>query len=513
MAEPTHPDKLPDSLDRATLAALVQASRAINSELEMPQVFRRVVEQAAVVLHAEGASVLLLDEDREELVFMAATGPAGGSLEGERIRADQGIAGQIVRTTRPVRIDDVRQNRNFYAGIDAKTQGKTQALIGAPMLFRGKILGVVEVLNPLGKKRSFTDDDIELLKVFANLAAITASRAQAFDNVSKTARGLRGSMPAPLIVGQSKGIKKVLELCERVGPTRATVLVTGETGAGKELVARSIHELSDRRDKPFIALNCAALTESLLDSELFGHEKGAFTGASEQKLGRFELADGGTLFLDELGEMNHATQVKLLRVLQEHEFVRVGGTRTLTCDVRIVAATNRDLKAEAESNRFRSDLFYRLSVFPIELPPLRQRIDDLPLLVDHFVKQVVPSLGVDPPSVDDAALNAMMRYGWPGNIRELRNVIERSTLLATEGVITVDHLPAEIVASPGGSSTGTAGGAGDGSPSQLAEHERALVERALVENNWNQTAAARQLGVSRDNLRYRVKKYGLKKPG
>jgi len=296
------------------------------------------------------------------------------------------------------------------------------------------------------------------------------------------------------------------------------VMVTGETGSGKELVARTVHDLSDRSDKPFIALNCAALPESLLDSELFGHEKGAFTGATEQKMGRFELADGGTLFLDELGEMNHATQVKLLRVLQEREFVRVGGTVTITCDVRIVAATNRDLKAESDAGRFRSDLYYRLSVFPIHVPPLRDRVTDLPLLVDHFVNQVIPSLGVDPPRVSDESLAALMRYDSPGNIRELRNVIERSTLLATDGVIDVEHLPPEIVAAEGpatdvlpdqGGGKATSGDNKGGS--KLADHERALVENALRENNWNQSAAARQLGISRDNLRYRVKKYGLMK--
>ncbi len=503
------------SLDRRTLLALVEASRIINAELNVDEVLQQVAEQARVLLDAEGSSVLLIDTARDELVFKTVVGPAGRQLLGVRIKADQGIAGQVARTSRPVRVDDVRQNSNFFPGIDAKTNTQTRALLAAPMIDRGEVLGVVEVINAQSRV-NFSDSDLDVLRFFANLAAAATRNAQAYDRVSKDNRGLRESMPTPLIVGQSPAIRKVLDLCKKVAKSKAAVLITGETGTGKELVARTVHDLSDRRDKPFIALNCAALSETLLESELFGHEKGSFTGAVERKLGRFELADGGTLFLDELGEMNPSTQVKLLRVLQEQQFVRVGGTQTLTCDVRIVAATNRDLTREMEAGRFRSDLYYRLNVFPIALPPLRARVEDLPLLVNHFVRQVVPSLGVPPPKISDEAMSCLMRYGWPGNIRELRNVIERSTLLAGDE-ITVDVLPPEVgVHCPGetepgkGESCDTDAGVGG---SKLAGHERALVLQALTEANWNQSEAARQLGISRDHLRYRVKKFGFKKPG
>jgi transcriptional regulator with GAF, ATPase, and Fis domain len=370
------------------------------------------------------------------------------------------------------------------------------------------VLGVVEVLNPIDREK-FSQRDLELFEVFANLVSAALASAQAYDRVSRQNIGHAAGRRAEQPVGQSPAIAHSIEMCRKVALSTATVLLYGETGTGKELASRSIHDFSERRDNPFIAINCAALPETLLESELFGHEKGAFTGATAQKLGRFELASGGTLFLDEIGEISPAIQVKLLRVIQEREFVRVGGTKTITTDVRIIAATNRDLKNEMEAGRFREDLYYRLNVFPIELPPLRDRIEDLPLLVAHFVRQIAPSLGVSPPQVSDEAMSALMQYDWPGNIRELRNVVERCTLLAgADGGVGVQLLPREIVdRTPDGKSAPEVNNA-----SKLAEHERALIVKALNETHWNQSAAARHLGISRDHLRYRIKKYDLKRP-
>ena len=503
----------------------------INSEVRLDKVLDLVATQATAVLDAEGASVLLLDPDRNELVFRAATGPKGRELVGERFDARLGIAGQALRTRRAVQVTDVTKNRNFFDGVDAKTHMQTRGLIAAPLFFLDQHLGVVEVINPRNRE-TFTDVDLELVQVFANLAAAAVRSGQAFDQITRDNQALRESIPSPRIIGASDPINRVMDLCGKVAASTATVLITGETGTGKELVARTIHEQSERRDKPMIAVNCAALSETLLESELFGHEKGAFTGADARKIGRFELADGGTLFLDELGEMAETTQVKLLRVLQEQEFVRVGGTQTIVCDVRIVAATNRDLHQLMQQGKFRDDLFYRINVFPIPLPALRDRIEDLPLLLDHFVDSVVPSLGVDRPRFVPDAMAAMLEYPWPGNIRELRNVIERCTLLAGGGEVTLENLPLEIAnrsgipepqasapavgrqvaeADPiiGASSADPAGE----SVSKLASHEKAMILQALSDNRWNQSAAARALGITRDHLRYRVKKYGISKPG
>lgn len=504
-SSPTQQPGLPP-LDRRTLLALLDASHAIISEPALDHVLQRVVEQATAVLGSEGSSVLLLDEARNELVFRAATGPKAQQLVGDRFNADLGIAGQAIRTRRAVRVDDVRQNRNFFDGVDAKTHMQTRSLIAAPLVHLDRVLGVVEVMNPRTSKQ-FSEGDLEILQLFTNLAAAAVRSGQAYDRVRRDNRGLRQSMPSPKLIGHCDSFQRSMELCRRVAPSPATVMITGETGTGKELVARTIHDESDRRPKPFIAVNCAALSETLLESELFGHEKGAFTGASHQKLGRFELADEGTLFLDELGEMNHAVQVKLLRVLEEREFVRVGGTQTITCNVRVVAATNRDLKIEMDAGRFRSDLYYRLNVFPIQLPPLRDRIEDLPLLVNHFVCQVVPSLGIEAPKVREDALQALCAYHWPGNVRELRNIVERCALLATEGTITIEHLPPEIA-----SVTSEAVALPPAHQSKLASQERTMIVNALEAADWNQSAAARALGVSRDHLRYRIKKYALHPP-
>lgn len=516
-----------NDLDRNTLMALVDASHTIISAMEIGEVFKRIAERAASVLQAEGASVLLFDPDRKQLVFQTAVGPGADMLVGERFDAELGIAGQTIKTQRAVRIDDVRQNRHFFPGIDARTHLRTRGLMAAPLIHQGQVLGVVEVLNPHDRD-AFTKHDLELLRIFANLVAAAAASAQAYDQVERQNRGLREADPGGAIVGRSQSIARAMELCRKVAHAESTVLLYGETGVGKELAARAIHNASPRHDKPFIPINCAALPESLLESELFGHEQGAFTGATGQKLGRFELANGGTLFLDEIGELSSAIQAKLLRVLQEREFIRVGGTQTITCDVRILAATNRDLKHEMTEGRFRDDLYYRLCVFPITLPPLRQRLEDIPILVEHFVVQLAPTLNIQPPAVSEDAMRQLMAYPWPGNIRELRNVIERSLLLAGDGEIESQNLPPEIatplnVATHSHTSNNTndsnvpnasidQNNSDPSNSSKLDEHERTLIYRALEQADWNQSAAARNLGISRDHLRYRVKKYKLKSP-
>lgn len=494
------------SLDRKTLLSLVDASRAINSELGAAEVFRKIVEHASSVLNSTGASVLLLDADRGELSFQAATGPGAEQLVGERFDMTLGIAGQAVRTRRAIRVDDVHQNRNFFAGIDEKTEQNTRCLLAAPLIHAGNVLGVLEVVNPL-KRTHFSDQDLELLKVFANLASTAAANAQAFDRMAKDLRGLREARPKLTLVGQSEALDRVLALGRKVAGATVTVLLYGETGTGKELVARAIHDFSERGDNAFIAINCAALPESLLESELFGHEKGAFTGAVARKLGRFELAEGGTLFLDEIAELSPSIQAKLLRVLEQREIIRVGGTQTVICDVRVIAATNRDLKEATESGQFRTDLYYRLNVFPITLPTLRDRLEDLPLLADHFISQIASNMRIESPVLTDTTISHLMRYQWPGNVRELRNAIERGVLLAEQGEICPEHLPTEITEANSEvdqiPSTGT---------SRLAKQERAMIYQALEQAGWNQSAAARKLGVSRDYLRHRVRKHQLKRP-
>ncbi len=306
------------------------------------------------------------------------------------------------------------------------------------------------------------------------------------------------SRPPEELIFAGEAMAPVRALVERVAPTAATVLLTGASGTGKELVARTLHAWSQRRDAPFVAVHCAALAENLLESELFGHERGAFTGAAAARKGRFELADGGTLFLDEIGEIAQPVQVKLLRVLQEREFERVGGSRPVQVDVRLVSATNRDLQAAVAAGRFREDLFYRLNVFPIHLPTLAERRDALPQLAAWFVRRFAALCAKPEPALTPEALEALRDYPWPGNVRELQNVLERAVILAGARIDLADlalDLPRAAAAPDGGG--------------LLRSQERETIARVLAEQRGNRRAAAEHLGISLRTLQYRIKEYGL----
>lgn len=310
------------------------------------------------------------------------------------------------------------------------------------------------------------------------------------------------------IVGISRALESALALVERVAPTPSTVLVLGETGTGKELIARATHNLSPRYDRPFVTLNCAAIPHDLLESELFGHEKGAFTGAIAQKVGRFEMADKGTLFLDEIGDIPPALQPKLLRVLQEHEFERLGSGRTHQVDVRVVAATHRDLGTMVARGEFRSDLYYRLNVFPIVLPPLRARTEDIPALVQYFVEIFSRRFGKQIVSIPKATMDAFRSYPWPGNVRELQNLVERAMILANDGVLAnpFDASEPQAAPSPRASTPGL---------TKLDAYERALIIRTLEESGWvvgGPNGAAARLGLKRPTLIYRMKKLQIERP-
>jgi two-component system, NtrC family, nitrogen regulation response regulator NtrX len=322
-----------------------------------------------------------------------------------------------------------------------------------------------------------------------------------------------------MIVGESSPMKQIQDLIRRVAPTTGSVLITGENGTGKELVAHSIHALSPRFNKPFVEINCAAIPEELIESELFGHERGAFTGATQLKRGKFDLAHGGTLFLDEIGDMSLKTQAKILRILQEQKFERVGGTQTISVDVRIVAATNKDLKSEIGKNQFREDLFYRLNVIPFLVPALRDRKEDVPLLAEHFLKEFSNTHGKTPRKMSPEALSAMVAYSWPGNVRELKNLIERIIILTTEAeagtpisaASLFGHLKDEaqsITQSfvlPPESLTGT----GKNLRDARQEFEKEFILKTLKENDWNVSKAAAVMGIERSHLHRKIKSYGI----
>lgn len=317
------------------------------------------------------------------------------------------------------------------------------------------------------------------------------------------------------LVGESPAMLDVYKMVEQVASTKTTVLITGESGTGKELVARAIHHLSPRADGPFLSINCGALVEGLLESELFGHQKGAFTGAVEMKKGRFELADGGSLFLDEVGETSQAFQIRLLRILEEQAFERVGGTTPIRADVRIIAATNQELEAKVASGVFREDLLYRLNVFPIHLPPLRERPEDIPLLATHFLTRYAAEQGKLLEGFSSEVVQALNSYSWPGNVRELENVIERAVVLAIGPSIELSHLPLSLSAAEAVSVTPSIEQLlpAAGSLEAAVEHvEKALIQRAMEEAGYVQTKAAKALGLSRTTLQYRLKKYRIETP-
>jgi transcriptional regulator with GAF, ATPase, and Fis domain len=313
------------------------------------------------------------------------------------------------------------------------------------------------------------------------------------------------------ILGRAPALREALDRAAKVAPTETTVLLTGESGTGKELVARAIHHSSPRAEGPYVAINCAALPETLVESELFGHERGAFTGADKQKPGRFELAAGGTLFLDEVAELPPSVQAKLLRVLQEHEFQRVGGTATLRADVRLIAAVNRDLALAVEAGKFREDLYYRLNVFQVHLPPLRERGDDVLLLAHHFMRELGARLGTGEPGLSRDAQDVLRAYRWPGNIRELANAIERALILADGGLLTAGHLGVGGAGEqrPEGASGQAAGNGKETAPESLATLEQRAILAALEYTRGNKTQAAALLGITRTQLHTRLKRFGL----
>lgn len=320
------------------------------------------------------------------------------------------------------------------------------------------------------------------------------------------------------LVGESSATRHLREMIIRIAPTKSSVLITGPSGVGKELVARALHDASPRRDQPFVALNCAALAPTLLESELFGHEKGAFTGATSRRIGRFEKAHKGTLFLDEVGEIDPSVQVKLLRVLETGEFERVGGTETVKVDVRIVAATNKDLRQAIAKGDFREDFYYRLNVFSIYVPPLKERPDDIPTLVDHFLRKFSIELGKEVYEVDDEVISIFMKYPWPGNVRELENVIERAVVLASGPQITIRELPYELISYVEGHKNFEEKNvinknSDETKPfsleKQTEEMERELILKTLEKFHWNKTKTAEHLGLKRTTLQYKIKKLGI----
>nr|WP_321465262.1 nif-specific transcriptional activator NifA [uncultured Desulfobulbus sp.] len=523
-------------IDVASTAALeVQALykivNLIGSAVHLDTALSSVLKVLHDSLRMERATLALLDESGRHLTIRASYGLSVEEEQRGVYGLNEGIYGQVFSSGSPFVVPDVHSEPLFLNRTGARPKiSKTKiSFIGVPVLLSGVPVGVLSVDRLFGADISF-EEDVRFLTVLSTLIAqflslnraIRQDREQlVLENLSLKEK-LHGRYHRHQIIGQSKAMQEVYWSIERVAPSSATVLLLGESGTGKELVARAVHDASPRKNEAFIKVNCAALPENLLESELFGHEKGAFTGAVVARIGRFEQADRGTIFLDEIGELPLLLQAKLLRVLQEQQFERLGGSRTMTVDVRIIAATNVSLERAVALGTFRNDLFYRLNVVPINLPPLRNRRDDIPLLLDHFLrssnKRNEKNL-----RMSREFLDFLTDYNWPGNVRELQNLVERMVILASSDVLRVEDLPEYMISPDSGRippametvlppATNTVAHPPPTSRKSLKDLEREQVESALIRNGWVQSRAARELGLTQRQMGYRMKKFDLHRP-
>src|SRR5467141_4121054 len=499
---------------------LLELTNHVVSNLEFRDVLRAVVASTRRVMGCDGVGICLPDTDNISLRIYAMDFPLKDESVHEEslVPIDEDVAGTVFRTGK-LWCGSIQEARRL--GMKYTLHAEVGTLCILPLVSRGRVLGTFGVVKY--QENAFAGD-CAFLSQIANQVAIAVENACAFgeirelqDQLSKEKLYLedeiRTEMNFAQIIGNSASLRRVLKNVETVAPTDSTVLIYGETGTGKELIARGIHDLSPRRSKPFEKLNCAAIPTGLLESELFGHEKGAFTGAIAQRIGRFEVADGGTIFLDEIGEIPLELQTKLLRVLQEREFERLGSSRTLRTGARLIAATNRDLEAMVSEQKFRSDLFFRVNVFPVHVPPLRERQGDIPLLVRHFTQHFSRRMKKVIETIPSAGMDALNRYHWPGNIRELQNVIERAVIISTGPALSIDvsdlKFPkagplAEKPAAP----ESTNGALHD----VLEKTERQQILKALKQSNWvvaGPNGAAAHLAMKRSTLQLRMQKLGI----
>jgi formate hydrogenlyase transcriptional activator len=503
------------SRDRDRLQLLLDLNNRVVSNLDLRELFAEISSGIRRVMACDYAGLSLPDPDKDRVMRMYALDfPEGKGLLHEEMLVpfDQASSAKAYLTMRPLVLSKASPDwlSSPIASIRDK-EGLTN-LCFLPLISRGRAIGSLN----LGRLRNepFTQEDVHFLSQIAGQIAIAVENALDYSHMSESRARLaeeRRYLKEEIkiehnfeeIVGDSPALKSVLRHVETVAPTNSTVLILGETGTGKELIARAIHNLSPRHEQAFVKINCAAIPTGLLESELFGHEKGAFTGAIAQKVGRFELANKGTLFLDEVGDIPLELQPKLLRVLQEQEFERLGSTRTTRVDVRMVAATSRDLSQMIADGQFRRDLFYRLNIFPVSVPPLRERRGDIPKLVEHFVAKYAKAMNKKVPSVPAATLEALRDYSWPGNIRELQNVIERAVILTPGSV-----LRAPLAELKGGEPTAP-------KPATLHEVERQHILEVLRESKWvigGPNGAAAKLGMKRTSLVYKMNKLGIERP-
>jgi Nif-specific regulatory protein len=502
--------------ERETLALFLEMSRSLHALVPVDALLPLITEKLKALLDAEASSVILYDPDRGELFIPVSSDERLGSseqLREVRFPATQGISGWVLREGRSVLVPDVRHDARFYGAVDRHVGTESRSLICAPLRTHAGTIGVMQVINR--KHGAFTEDDLALLDAVAGNVAVALENARLYqalqaekEAIQRDNLELRRAVRAHFrgIVGMSPALLQVLEQAEQAAPTRATVTILGETGTGKELVARAIHEASDRAAGPFVVVNCAAIPASLLEAELFGHERGAYTGAVSARKGKFELAHGGTLFLDEIGDLESALQAKVLRVLEHGEIQPLGSERERRVDVRIITATNQDLRARVEAGQFREDLYWRVNVITLTLPPLRERREDLPGLIDHFLGRFAEECGKPRPGLEPEAELALRAYGYPGNVRELENILRRAVILARGPRLGLADLPPRVaearvaVKAPPTTRAGLRAERTRAAATASEAVERAFLTELLTTTHGNVAEAARRAGMNRSWL-------------
>jgi Nif-specific regulatory protein len=496
-----------ETVDSGKFETLIEISTLINSNYaDGRALLTKILESSARLADAEAASIVLHDPVSGKLRFAIALGPKKDDLAGKEIGPNDGIAGWAFSHGRSLIVNDTSADARFAPEISKTIDFPARSILAVPMKVKDKIVGVIELINKK-KLKYFVDEDLGWMEIFAVQAAIAIENARFLEMANSEINYLRGQVQEgkgwhPLVYASHVTQEKI-DLIDRIATSDASVLILGESGVGKELFAERLHAKSKRADKPFIRVNCAALPENLLESELFGHVKGAFTDAYQDRKGRFEMADGGTIFLDEIGEFPLRLQAKLLRVLQQKTFEKVGSSTTIQVDVRIVTATNRDMEKLVEKQEFRSDLYYRLNVLPIYIPPLRERKDDIPALASHFLSKFSRETNKRIGSFSNAAMDIMLSYSWPGNVRELENAVERAVVMANSEVIGTRDLML------GSKSMSIDEYEGKNLKDAVTIFKKHCIKKALEMNSWNQTLTAKELKIQRTYLSRLIKELSI----
>lgn len=498
------------SVDPEKFKTLIEINTLINSNYgDATSLLTQILESATRLTQGEASSLVLKNEADGKLYFEIALGPKGTDVKKFSLNPGQGIAGWVAERGQSLIVNDVETDSRFSKEISKSIGFPTYSILAVPMLIRDRCMGVIEIINKKGQKY-FTQEDLQWLEIFAVQSSIAIENARYLEKAKEEIGYLRNQISSEkgyhVFIAKSPDILEKLELIEKVAKTDSSVLILGESGVGKELIAEQVHLKSNRKNRPFVRVNCAALPEGLLESELFGHVKGAFTDAIQNRKGRFELADSGTIFLDEIGDLPLRLQAKLLRVLQQKTFERVGSSETVQVDVRIVAATNKDIATQVKNGEFRSDLFYRLNVLPIYVPALRQRKEDIPELAAYFLKKFSRETNKQFTGFSDGAMDLMLSYSWPGNIRELENAVERAVVIARDKLIG----PKDLLL--GSSSIESDEYKGKDLKEALSLFKKHFIGSALEEHGWNQTETAKALDIQRTYLSRLIKDLSIVTP-